>query len=79
MTTMTIDTLLFVETLQRKGFSKDQAEGLVDAVHQANPERIVTNEGLDQRLRELELRMTIRLGAMMMALGGILIAVRFFA
>jgi len=62
MTTVTFDTLKFVKTLQAAGVSVTQAEAFASAVRDSTESADVATKA---DLRELELRMTIKLGSMM--------------
>ncbi len=63
MTTTTFDTLSYSKKLQDLGFPREQAEGLAE-LHRA-----LVTEGLATRqdLKDLEYRLTVRLGGMMAA------------
>jgi hypothetical protein len=76
MTAITFDTLSSSRRLRDKGLSQEQAEAIAQELQVA---RDIDMEHLATKtdLRELELRMTIRLGGMIMALGGVLIAVKY--
>lgn len=80
MTTLSlkIDTYQVVQTLRKKGFTQEQAEGIIEVAREADLDSIVTREYLDTKLVSLEQRLTIRLGGMIMALGAILIAIKYF-
>lgn len=67
MTTTTFDTLGYSKKLQELGFSREQAEGFALLQREIIDERLVTKEHLDVKLKELEYRLTIRLGTMMAA------------
>lgn len=67
MTTMTFDTHEFVKKLQSVGFSEEQAEVFAVEHRRIIEESLVTKDHLDMRLRELEYRLVIRMGAMLMA------------
>lgn len=56
-----IDTLKYAQALERAGFSRQQAEAQAFALNEAINEYVATK--LD--LKELEMRLSIRLGAMM--------------
>lgn len=79
MTTTAFDTLASVKELKSAGFNEAQAEALTHALHKvANDDHLTTREQLDTRLRELELRLTVKIGAMVMALGGFLLAIKYW-
>ena len=67
MTATSFDTLSFARKLQELGFTKEQAEGFAQLQRELIDERLVTKDYLDMRLKDLEYRLTIRLGAMMAA------------
>ena len=64
MTTTIFDTLSFARKLQELGFTKEQAEGFAHLQRELIDERLVTKDYLDMRLKDLEYRLTIRLGGM---------------
>lgn len=68
MTTITFDTLKFANRLKAAGVPAQQAEAEAEAlseVFEANLKELVTKDTLQQELRLLEQRMTIKLGGMM--------------
>ena len=67
MGTMTFDALSFARKMQELGFTKEQAEGFAQLQRELIDERLATKDFLDMRLKDLEYRLTIRLGAMMAA------------
>jgi hypothetical protein len=70
MTTITFDTLKFANRLKAAGVPPQQAEAEAEAlseVFEANLRELVTKDILQQELRFLEQRMTIKLGGMMAA------------
>ena len=67
MSGTTFDTLGFARKLQELGFTKEQAEGFAQLQRELIDERLVTKDYLDMRLKDLEYRLTIRLGGMMAA------------
>jgi hypothetical protein len=81
MTTLTFDTLKYANTLKAAGFTPEQAEaqaGALSEVLEVNLKELVTKGDLKQLktelqadMRELELRMTVKLGAMMVVSIGI--------
>jgi hypothetical protein len=60
MSSIAFDTLAYAKKLQAAGFSQQQAEALAEAQAQPVDERLATK----QDLRELEYRLVIRLGSM---------------
>ncbi len=67
MATITFDTHEFVKKLQSVGFTQEQAEVFAAAHRRIIEDSLVTKDHLDMRLRELEYRLIIKMGAMMMA------------
>jgi hypothetical protein len=67
MSATTFDTLSFARKLQDLGFTREQAEGFAQLQRELVDERLVTRDYLDMRLKDLEYRLTIRLGGMMAA------------
>lgn len=65
-----IDTLKFAQELEKAGFSRQQAEAQAKALNSALNESIATK----QDLKELELRLTIRLGGIMAVCTALLLA-----
>jgi len=82
MAAVTFDTLKFVKTLEAAGVSAPQAEAFATAVRDSTDSiDLVTKADLREvkaelkaDMRELELRMTIKLGTMMVAAIGIVAA-----
>jgi len=67
MSTITFDTHEFIKRLKSVGFSEEQAEVFAAEHRRIIEENLVTKEHLDMHLRELEYRLIIKLGGMMMA------------
>jgi len=67
MSTITFDTHEFIKRLKSVGFSEEQAEVFASEHRRIIEDNLVTKEHLDMRLRELEYRLIIKLGGMMMA------------
>ena len=70
MTTIVFDSHTFVNRLRSTGFSEEQAEVIVDTSRDALAQRVTKDD-----LRELELRLTIKLGAFIAVAVGVLISV----
>jgi hypothetical protein len=68
MATVTFDTLKFVETLTSSGIPEEQAKALARAFSEAQESAQLATKA---DLRELELRLTLKLGTMMAASIGI--------
>ena len=62
MSAITFDTHQLVKELQAKGFSPDQAEGINDALKNA---LTVAEVATTRDLKEMEMRLTIKLGTLM--------------
>ena len=87
MATLVIDTYRISQKLQSKGYTKDQAEGFIETLQDLDLESFATKEDirsikadidlLKGEMREMELRLKLHLGAMIFALGGVLVAVKF--
>ncbi len=74
MTTVACDTLELATKLEQTGFTPDQARGTATALAEALSDDMVTKTYLDMRLKDVQLA----IGGMIVALGGVLIAARFF-
>jgi len=78
MAAVTFDTLKFVKTLQAAGLDAPQAEAIASAVRDSHESADLATKSdireLKAEMRELELRMTIKLGTMMVASIGIVAA-----
>jgi hypothetical protein len=84
MTVTAYDTHSFVKILTGQGLTEPQAEAIVRVVAQMR-ESDLQSSTTKADLRELELRLQaqlkdlqIRIGSMIFALGGILIAIKYF-
>jgi len=69
MATVTFDTHKFVKTLKEAGVPESQAEAFSTAVRESHEAAELATKG---DLRELELRMTIKLGSIVIAGLGVL-------
>jgi len=74
MSSATFDTLSFARKLQELGFTKEQSEGFAQLQREIIDERLATKADLwtvknelHHQMKELEYRLTIRLGGMMAA------------
>ena len=77
MSTVTFDTLQFVQTLTESGFEQKQAEGMAKALRNAQEETEAVTKG---DLREVELRLTGELNLVKWMLGALLaLAITNFA
>ncbi len=69
MSTVTFDTLQFVQTLTESGFERKQAEGMAKALRKAQEEA----EGVTKAdLKEVEMRLTGELNLVKWMLGALL-------
>jgi len=85
MATVTFDTFAYVKRLKSAGFTEEQAEAQVGALSEALGEELVTrqyldmllsdvNKGisdLDAKIERLELRLTVKMGALIALAVGI--------
>jgi hypothetical protein len=69
MATVTFDTHKFVKTLKEAGVPESQAEAFSTAVRESHEATELATKG---DLRELELRMTLKLGSIVIAGLGVL-------
>lgn len=67
MKTITFDTHEFIKRLKAVGFLEEQAEVFAEEHRRIIDDSLVTKEHLDMRMRELEYKLIIKLGGMMMA------------
>ena len=74
MTTITFDSLGYAKKLEAAGFTREQAEVQTQAIREVIEEQLATKRdlkdletSLEGKLRDLEYRLTIRLGAMIAA------------
>ena len=75
MPTVTFDTLGYFEKLKAAGFTEEQAKAQANALREVIEERLATKGDLVQmelrltsEMQKLELRMTLKLGAMLLPL-----------
>jgi hypothetical protein len=70
MATVTFDTLAYAKKLKAAGFTDQQAEVQAQAFAEIIEERLVTKQDIEllrRDMKELEMRLTLRLGGMMAA------------
>ena len=72
MTSITFDTYQFVKSLEDRGFSREQAEGINDALKNA---LTVAEVATKRDLTEMEYRLTIKIGALIVSGIGIVTAI----
>ena len=75
------DTLKFVEKLEAGGFTHQQAKAAAEAFSEATNQELVTKRDLERvelalrsDIEKLEMRMTIKLGGLIVAATGLLLA-----
>jgi hypothetical protein len=81
VTTIAFDTLKFVEKLEAGGFTHAQAKAAAEAFAEATAQELATKTDIAvvrADIRELELRITIKLGGLMMAATGLVLAANKF-
>ncbi len=83
---MTFDKLAYIDALSNGGFSPEQARVHANALDNALRDSVATKDDLingiamvRKDMELLEQRMTIKMGAMIIALGGFLTAIKFFS
>ena len=69
--TISFDTHENVKKLKSAGFTEEQAETQINIIAQLVEEQLVTRQYLDERLKELEYRLIIRLGSMIVIAVGV--------
>ena len=74
MAAIMFDTHAFVKELTEAGMPEAQAEVLARNQATLIDEKLVTKQDLKRELRELELRLTLRLGSMMVVAIGVVAA-----
>lgn len=74
MAAIMFDTHAFVKELTQAGMPEAQAEVLARNQATLIDEKLVTKQDLTRELRELELRLTLRLGSMMVVAIGVVAA-----
>ncbi|HXG17963.1 MAG TPA: DUF1640 domain-containing protein [Methylomirabilota bacterium] len=72
MSAITFDTHAYVKKLKAVGVSEEQAEVQAQAIADLVNDRLVTKEDLERGLRELEYRLIIRLGSMIVVAIGVI-------
>ena len=76
MATVTFDTHKFIRRLRDSGMSDEQAEALADALRDVQSEAELATkrdiQDLETRIREVELRLTVKIGGMLVIAVGVL-------
>lgn len=77
MTTLTFDTHAAIKVMKDSGLEEAHAESIVAAMQmgEAHRENLVTEAVLQAALKDLEQRLTIRMGLMMFAAAGLAVAI----
>jgi len=79
--TILLDTHRLISNLKQHGFTEDQATGITEAVQQIDLTQLATKgdvREIEMRLKELELRMTLKLGSLVVAGTGFLAVLKIF-
>lgn len=71
MSVITFDTHAYVKKLKAVGVPKEQVEVQEQAIADLATDRLVTKEDLERGLKELEYRLIIRLGSMIVVAIGV--------
>ena len=81
MSGITFDSLGYAKKLESAGFTREQAEVQTEALREVIEDKIATRQdlkgleaSLEGKIRELEYRLTIRLGTMLAASVAIIVA-----
>lgn len=72
--TLAFDTLGYAKALKAGGLKSTDAEAMAEAARDYIMKEIATREDLRQALETQTLRLTVRMGAMMFAAAGVVIA-----
>jgi PIN domain nuclease of toxin-antitoxin system len=75
MKSVTLDTHKFILLLQEKGFSREQAEGLIEAVQQIDASELVTKTDLQLELAKSEGRLQKAMFTMLATQLGLFVAI----
>jgi hypothetical protein len=74
-----LDAVSTYKQLQSIGFTEPQAEAIAHRIQKTEiEEQLVTRDFLLRQLEELEIRLTIKMGGIAIALGSMLIAIKYF-
>jgi hypothetical protein len=73
--TVVLDTHRLISRLREHGFSEEQASGITEAIQEIDLTQLATRGDL----RELELRMTVKLGSLIVAGTAFLAVLKIFA
>jgi hypothetical protein len=81
MPTILLDTHRLISSLRDHGFSEEQATGITDAIQHIDLTQLATKgdiRDLEVSLKELELRMTLKLGSLVVAGTAFLAVLKIF-
>lgn len=79
MATVLVDTHKIVAGLKEHGFNDRQAEGITEVFRQIDLDHIVTRGDLKYELRDLELRLTLKMGTFAGTATAFLAFLKFFS
>ena len=79
MSALTIDTLTVAQLLRKRGFSEEQATGIVEALKEIDASQLVTKIDLKEAISDLKVDMVRWLVVTQVALGGFIFAAMKFA
>jgi hypothetical protein len=86
LSAITFDKLAYIDALSNGGFSPEQARVHANALDNALRDTVATKDDVINNIamvrKDMELleqRITIKMGAMIIALGGFLTAIKFFS
>lgn len=79
MATVLVDTHKIVAGLKEHGFNDRQAEGITEVFRQIDLDHIVSRGDLKYELRDLELRLTLKMGTFAGAAMAFLAFLKFFS
>jgi predicted lipoprotein len=75
VSSLPLDTHETVKKLRKAGFSEKQAEAQTEIIATLVQDQLVTKNYLDEKLRDLEYRLILRLGGMMAVTAGIIVGI----
>jgi len=81
VTTIILDTHRLISRLKQHGFTEEQATGISEAMQEIDLSHLATRgdiKELELRLKELELRMTVKLGSLIAVGVAFLAVLKFF-
>jgi hypothetical protein len=78
MSALTIDTLAVAQLLRKRGFTEDQATGVVEALREIDASQLVTKSDLKEAIADLKVDILRWLVVTQVALAGFLFAAMKF-